>query len=240
MNQTMELLLNRKSVRVYEEKEISEEVKGELLAATLRAPTAGNLMLYSIIEVKDQGAKDTLVRTCDNQPFIAKAPLVLLFLADYQRWVDHFLASGVEQLCEALIAAQTAVIAAESLGLGSCYIGDIMENYEEHKELFDLPQYVFPICLLCFGYPTRQQRERALTRRLDERYVIFEDRYSRLGREELEEMYREQQEQVFGERKEVQGVRNVGQLTYKRKFDSDFAREMNRSVRAMLQAWVEG
>ena len=259
MNQTMELLLNRKSVRVYEEKEISEEVKAKLFAATLRAPTAGNLMLYSIIEVKDQGAKDTLVRTCDNQPFIARAPLVLLFLADYQRWVDHFLASGVEQLCEqegnrmrkpeegdlflaccdALIAAQTAVIAAESLGLGSCYIGDIMENYEEHKELFDLPQYVFPICLLCFGYPTRQQRERALTRRLDKRYVIFEDRYSRFGREAFEEMYREEQERVFGERQEVQGVRNVGQLTYKRKFDSDFAREMNRSVRAMVQAWVE-
>jgi hypothetical protein len=53
-------------------------------------------------------------------------------------------------------------------------------------------------------------------------------------------MYREQQEQVFGGGKEVQGARNVGQMTYKRKFDSDFAHEMNRSVRAMLQAWVEG
>jgi nitroreductase len=261
MNQTMELLLNRKSVRVYEEKEISEEVKEKLFAATLRAPTAGNLMLYSILEVKDQGTKDTLVRTCDNQPFIARAPLVLLFLADYQRWVDHFLASGVEHLCEqegkpmrtpeegdlflaccdALIAAQTSVVAAESLGLGSCYIGDIMENYEEHKELFGLPQYVFPICLLCFGYPTRQQRERALTRRLDEKYVIFEDRYRRLGPEDHEEMYRDRQkEPVYGQRTEVQGIRNLGQMTYMRKFDSDFAREMNRSVRAMIQAWVGG
>ncbi len=59
--------------------------------------------------------------------------------------------------CDALIAAQTAVIAAESLGLGSCYIGDIMENYEVHRDLFKLPKYVFPICLVCFGYPTRQQ-----------------------------------------------------------------------------------
>ena len=132
MSQTMQLLLNRKSVRAYEDREVGEEVKGKLLAATLRAPTAGNLMLYSIIEVRDQAAKDTLVRTCDNQPFIAKAPLVLLFLADYQRWVDHFAVSGVEELCrqegrpvrapeegdlflaccDALIAAQTAVIAA--------------------------------------------------------------------------------------------------------------------------------
>ncbi len=121
--------------------------------------------------------------SCDNQPFIARAPLVWLFLADYQRWFDYFIASGVDQLCEqqkttmrkpeegdlflaccdALIAAQTAVIAAESLGLGSCYIGDIMENYEVHRDLFNLPKYVFPICLVCFGYPTRQQMERAQT-----------------------------------------------------------------------------
>ena len=259
MNQTMELLLNRKSVRVYEEREISEEVKGKLFAATLRAPTAGNLMLYSIVEVKDQAAKDTLVRTCDNQPFIARAPLVLLFLADYQRWVDYFTVSDVEQLCaqegesmrtpeegdlflaccDALIAAQTAVIAAESLGLGSCYIGDIMENYEEHRELFDLPRYVFPICLLCFGYPTRQQRERTLTRRLDEKYVIFADRYRRFEQDEHEEMYRERQkEPVHGQRREGRAVKNLAQMTYMRKFDSDFAREMNRSVRAMLRAWV--
>jgi nitroreductase len=259
MNQTMELLLNRKSVRAYEEKEVSREVKEKILAAALRAPTAGNMMLYSIIEVKEQSAKDTLARTCDNQPFIARAPFVLLFLADYQRWYDYFQVSGVEYLCQqkgavmrkpkegdlflaccdALIAAQTAVIAAESLGLGSCYIGDIMENYEEHKELFGLPKYAFPISLVCFGYPTRQQRERELTRRFDERYIVFENRYSRFGREELEEMYRERQEQVFGERKEVKGVQNIGQMMYTQKFDSDFAREMTRSVRAMVQAWVE-
>ena len=56
-------------------------------------------MLYSIIEVSEQAIKDTLARTCDNQPFIARAPLVLLFLADYQRWFDFFTLSGVEELC---------------------------------------------------------------------------------------------------------------------------------------------
>ena len=58
------------------------------------------MMLYSIIEVNDQAAKDTLARTCDHQPFIARAPLVLLFLADYQRWFDYYLLSGVEELCQ--------------------------------------------------------------------------------------------------------------------------------------------
>jgi nitroreductase len=259
MSQTIELLLNRKSVRAYERKKVSREVKEKIIAATLRAPTAGNMMLYSIIEVKDQGTKDKLVKTCDNQLFIAKAPFVLLFLADYQRWYDYFQVSDVENLCDqkgvamrkpeegdlflaccdALIAAQTAVIAAESLGLGSCYIGDIMENYEEHKEMFGLPKYVFPISLVCFGYPTRHQQERELTPRFDKRYIVFEDRYNRLEKEDFEEMYRKPQERVFGERKEIKGARNIGQMIYTQKFGSDFAQEMNRSVRAIVQAWVE-
>lgn len=257
MNPTLALLLKRKSVRAYASKEISKEIKDTILAATLRAPTAGNMMLYSIIEVRDQDTKNRLVKTCDNQPFIAKAPLVLLFLADYQRWYDYFHMSGVKQRCEqkgmamrkphegdlflaccdALIAAQTAVIASESLGIGSCYIGDIMENYETHKALFDLPEYVFPITLVCFGYPTKQQQERTLTQRFDEKYIFFEDRYKRFEKETFKDMYRERQAQMFGKKKELNGALNVGQEMYQRKFDSNFAHEMNRSVQAMLQAW---
>lgn len=251
MNQTMELILNRKSVRAYEKREIEDAVKDQVLEAAMRAPTAGNMMLYSIVQVEDQRAKETLARTCDNQPFIAKAPWVLLFLADYQRWHDYFVVSGVEEqckregipmrtpqegdlflaCCDALIAAHTAVIAAESLGLSSCYIGDIMENYETHRDLFDLPRYVFPIALVCFGYPTRQQRERSLTRRFQRQFIVFEDRYRRLGPDEFQDMYREAQAGM-------EEGQNIGQLMYVRKFNSDFGREMSRSVRAILRAWT--
>jgi nitroreductase len=259
MNPVIETILKRRSVRAYAEKPIEPAVREELLRATLRAPTAGNLMLYSIVEVTDQQIKDTLVSTCDNQPFIARAPLVWLFLADYQRWYDYFLASGVELLCQqknlpmrkpqegdlflaccdALIAAQTAVIAAESLGLGSCYIGDIMENYEAHRELFNLPRYVFPICLLCFGYPTLQQTERERTRRFDAKFIRFENQYRQLTREDFEEMFHETHQRAFHERQEVMGARNVGQLSYIRKFNAAFSIEMNRSVRAILKRWME-
>jgi nitroreductase len=260
MNNTIELLLNRKSVRAYEERAINQEVKDTILAAALRAPTAGNMMLYSIIEVADQAAKETLVKTCDNQPFIARAPLVLLFLADYTRWHDYFVACAVEEMCEsagvpirtpeegdlflaccdALIAAHTAVTAAEALGVGSCYIGDIMENYEIHQELFDLPRYVFPISLIGFGYPTQQQRDRPLTSRFDRKYIVFKNRYRRLGPEELRAMHRDRAAQVFRGREELNGAHNLGQFVYTQKFDSDFAREMSRSVRAILARWVEG
>jgi nitroreductase len=259
MNPVIETILKRKSMRVYEKKTISSEVRAELLRATLRAPSAGNMMLYSIIEVTDQHLKNKLVKTCDNQPFIARAPLVWLFLADYQRWVDYFIASGVEHLCEqrkgimrkpeegdlflaccdAIIAAQTAVIAAESLELGSCYIGDIMENYEIQRDLFELPKYVFPICLVCFGYPTLQQKKRKQTSRFQEKFILFENQYRRLSQGDFEEMFREEHAQTFQGREELAGARTIGQLIYTRKFDAEFSKEMSRSVRAILKAWLE-
>jgi len=259
MNPTIELLLNRKSVRAYENHPIEAGTKAEILKATLRAPTAGNMMLYSILDVTDQAAKDTLVKTCDNQPFIAKSPWVLLFLADYQRWFDYFIACGVEQLCErkqsplrkpaegdlflaccdALIAAQTAVIAAESFGIGSCYIGDIMENYETHRELFDLPRYVFPVSLVCFGYPTGQQKRREQPQRFARRFIVFENRYQRLDSGDFDEMFHEQQERAFKDKADMDGCANVGQLMYLRKFSANFTLEMTRSVRAMLAAWIQ-
>ena len=256
MNPVMDVLLKRKSVRAYEEKEISEEARAGILKATLRAPTAGNLMLYSIVDVTDQPIKDRLAVTCDNQPFIARAPMVWLFLADYQRWHDYFIDSDVEDMCakrnvpmrkpaegdlflaccDALIAAQNAVIAAESFGIGSCYIGDIMEQYEVHKELLNLPQYVFPICMLVFGYPTHQQLERELTPRFDEKFIVFENKYHRLDKSEFNQMFAEREEQM-PRGKAMEGISNFGQAVYLRKFSADFTVEMTRSVRLMLQEW---
>jgi len=179
MNETLDLIAARRSVRAYQPGPLGPGQRDAIVHAALRAPTAGNQMLYSILEIEDQGLKDQLAITCDNQPFIAKAPLVLIFLADYQRWFDFFRHSDVESFCrrtgtpfrtpqegdlmlaasDALIAAQTAVIAAESMGIGSCYIGDIMENVEIHRNLLQLPQYVFPIAMVCFGFPTEGQRQ---------------------------------------------------------------------------------
>lgn len=258
-NQVMKLLLNRKSVRAYENRKIDGTVKEKILKAALRAPTAGNMMRYSIIEVTDQKVKRKLVKTCGNQPFIAKAPLVLLFLADCQRWDDYFKISGVKQFCEreriimrkpeegdlfiaccdAIIAAQTAVIAAESFGIGSCYIGNIMERYEIHKKLFNLPQYVFPICLLCFGYPTEQQKKRELTQRFDKEFIVFKDRYERFNEKDFEKMFKNRQKQMFGDEDNIQGCNNVGQLMYLRKFVAPFAEERNKSVRKILKVWKD-
>ncbi|GAH18492.1 unnamed protein product, partial [marine sediment metagenome] len=89
-NQTIELIKNRKTIRTYDPKPLTQDEIDAIVQGAMRAPTAGNMMFYSIIQVTDQKLKDRLVVTCDNQPHIAKAPLVLLFLADMQRWWDYF------------------------------------------------------------------------------------------------------------------------------------------------------
>lgn len=250
-------LLDRKSVRLYENKKISLEIKNELLNATLRAPTAGNMMMYSIIEVDSQELKNKLSVTCDNQPFIGKAPLVLLFLADFQRWMDYLKASGVDEYNEennlemykpsegdlmlaindALIAAQNAVIAGEILGLGSCYIGDIMENYETHKELLNLPKYTFPITMLCFGYPTEQQKNRTQTERYPKELIVFKDKYRNISNEEFDELNKKQDGN--GNNTYLPGCKNEAIHIYKRKITSDFMMELTRSVKSALKNWID-
>ena len=257
MNTVLEILRARRSLRTYAPEPLTQVEKDTILEAAMRAPTAGNLMLYTIIEVEKQALKDKLAVTCDNQPFIARAPWVLLFLADFQRWADIFSYHGVEQhalsrgeplrqpgvgdlmmaICDALIAAQTAVIAAESLGIGSCYIGDILENYETHREMFALPRYVFPITLLCFGYPPHEYASEYQSRRYGREFIVHTDAYHALDHNQMDAMLAEEHRINTEKGWYPPGIENPGQYLYTRKFTRPFSFEMERSVALMLENW---
>lgn len=243
MNQTIQQLFDRKSVRVFTQQEITEEQRNLILQAAVQAPTAGNQQLYTILNVTDQHIKDQLVATCDNQPFIAEAKLVLIFCADCKKWYDAFCFSGCEPrkpgvgdlalaMADAIIAAQNAVVAAQSMGIGSCYIGDIMENCERQRVLLNLPKYVFPACMVVFGYPTAQQLERKKPLRSPMETIVHENAYREMGAEELRHML---------------STRPAPTTTYdkwvrafcERKFNSDFSREMTRSVGEYLKDFME-
>lgn len=238
MNETIRQLYARKSTRAFEEKPIPADVKEAILTAAAMAPTAGNQQLYTILDITDQQIKDRLVDTCDHQPFIAKAPLVLVFCADCRKWYQAFLSAGCQPrlpgvgdlllaVSDTNIAAQNAVTAAESFGVGSCYIGDIMENCEQQRELLHLPDYVFPAAMLVFGYPTEKQMQRQKPERVDMQYIVHEDGYRRLDETQLRQMF----------------APRCGEKTYEewmqafcnRKYNSDFSREMTRSVREYLK-----
>ena len=82
MNEVLRQLHERKSVRVYEDRPIEADVKQAVLDATIQAPSAGNMALYTILDITDPELKQKLSVSCDNQPFIATAPMVLIFCAD--------------------------------------------------------------------------------------------------------------------------------------------------------------
>jgi FMN reductase (NADPH)/FMN reductase [NAD(P)H] len=257
MNETLAVIDRRRSTRAYSDQPLSEAEKDAILHAVLRAPTAGNMMLYTILEIEDPALKARLAETCDHQPFIAKAPFVLLFAADYQRWYDYYCLSGAEQkcrelgrawrtpssgdlllaCCDALIAAQNAVIAAESLGISSCYIGDILERYETHRDLLGLTRYVVPVTLLCFGRPLRQPEGPSPVSRFDREFIVHKNTYRRLDAPDLLRMFEPAQEKR--ESAYLPGAENYGQHQYLRKFGADFSIEMSRSVREMLKSWGE-
>ena len=191
MNEVLTALFERKSMRAYTGEPVSPEKKELILKAACATPTAGNQQLYTILDITDQCLKEKLAVSCDNQLFIAAAATVLIFCADCQKWYDAFVAGGCEPrspgagdlmlaVTDCAIVAQNAVVAADSLGLGSCYIGDIMEQCEFHRELLNLPSYVFPAVMLVIGVPTQQQVERLKLGRCDLKHIVHENAYCRM------------------------------------------------------------
>lgn len=242
-NEVLRQLTERKSVRAFQDRQIPEPAVRAILTAASNAPSAGNQQLYTILRITDPALKAALSESCDHQPFIAKAPLVLVFCADCKKWYDAYRSVGCDArrpgagdlllaVDDALIAAQNAVTAAWSLGVGSCFIGDIMENMETQRRLLQLPEYVFPAAMLVFGYPTEQQQSRPKPPRAALEYLVQENTYTSLDGEALRRML----------------LKNCSEDAYEdwlrafhaRKYDSDFAREMTRSVAVFLRQYERG
>ncbi len=244
-NAVLDILEHRSSTRAFARDDndrpvaVTDEQRAAILHAASRAPSAGAMMMYSIVSIRERATLDRLADLCDHQPFIAGAPLVLVFLADCRRWLNAYHAAGITDarkpgagdlmlaVADTCIAAQNAVVAAESLGIGSCYIGDVLENAEAMRDALHLPQYVVPACMLVFGRPTEQQQRRPKPARFAEQAVVCENPYRDRTPDELRADFA------------AKAAAN-GQLDYdfdkavqafcKRKYASDFSREMTRSA----------
>lgn len=238
MNEIIKALYERKSVRVFLEKEIEQKEKECILNAALQAPSAGCQLLYTILDITDQKKKERLAELCDHQAFAAKAKMVLVFCADCYKWLSFYREAGLSPrkpgagdlllaVEDALIAAQNAVVAADSLGIGSCYIGDVMENAEQMKELLELPRYVYPACMLVFGYPADQQKERKKPERFCLSDMICENTYKEKSERGIRRM--------FSGHTGMQEYDDWMKAFWIRKYESDFSREMNRSMEVYLK-----
>lgn len=247
MNPVLQSLFDRKSTRAWADEPVTDEQKQLILQAAAQAPTAGNQQLYTIIDVTDPALKLALSHSCDEQPFIATAPVVLVFAADCLRWTDAYRAAGLAPrdpgvgdlmlaVTDACIAAQNAVVAAQSMGIGSCYIGDIMENIETQRDLLGLPNHVFPCAMLVLGVPTQQQRERCKPQRFAMQHIVHQNRYRRADAAQLREAFCERAQR--DQKPDFDFDRWV-EAFWKRKYESDFSREMTRSVAEALKAFED-
>ena len=250
----LEVIEARSSTRLFAPQPVTDEQRAAVLHAASRAPSAGAMMMYSIVSIREQGTLDRLAVLCDNQPFIATAPWALVFVVDYAKWIDLFeragcydpafvertgkqprRAPGMGELAiaaqDAVIAAQTAVIAAEAVGLGSCYIGDIVERAEEVARLLGLPVHTFPLSMIVLGVPAKA---RPATPHPVEN-LVMEERYRRAGAEELDCQMAEMDAMFRPHAREAgERVRDI----YTRKHTSTFMAEMGRSMTRWLQNWT--
>lgn len=250
----LEVIEARSSTRKIAQDPLTDEQRSAVLHAATRAPSAGAMMMYSIIDIRNQETLDQLAVLCDDQPFIATAPWALVFVVDYAKWIDLFEHAGcfepsfVEQTGknprrapgmgefaiaaqDAVIAAQTAVIAAEAVGLGSCYIGDVVENAEAVGRLLDLPPYTLPLSMLVLGVPAK---ERPATPHPVENIVMAE-RYRRADAATMDKQVAEMDAMFRPHAREAgERVRDI----YTRKHTSPFMAEMGRSMGRWFKNWT--
>ena len=189
---TIDLIHKHSSVRRYKPDPVPAAIIETIIAAGQRASTSNNLQTYSVIAVTESSKREQLAELCGNQKHIGEAPVFLAWCADLARldracqlrgytqvtqYIENFLLAAVDTV----IAAQTAALAAESLGLGICYIGYIRNDPQKVIELLGLPRLVFPITGMTVGWPAADQKIRP---RLPLRAVLHWERYDRTAEDE--------------------------------------------------------
>lgn len=187
MNETIEAILNHRSIRKFQDKLLSEEQIRTIVECAQAASTSSFIQAYSIIGVKDQEKKQKLAEIAGSQNYVAHNGHFFVFCADLYRHVLIGEREGgdVEESIEstekfmvavidAALAAQNAAVAAESMGLGICYIGGLRNNLEEVQNLLSTPERVIPLFGMAVGYPEQDPGKKP---RLPLSHVYHEDRY---------------------------------------------------------------
>ncbi|MBN1789511.1 MAG: nitroreductase family protein [Bacteroidales bacterium] len=196
-----DLINNHRSIRRYSSEPISDALLQEILHASTRASTTGNMQVYSIIVTTDPSQKEKLWEVHFRQNMVKDAPMVLTFCADFNRFntwcrlrkadpgYDNFL-SFMTGAIDALLAAQNCALAAEEYKLGICYLGTTLYNAEKIIEILDLPHGVIPVTTLVMGYPDEQP---GLTDRLPVEAVVHHEKYRNYSTADIDRLYSEKE-----------------------------------------------
>ena len=187
----------RRTIRQYQEKDVSPEVLNELMEIACRASTVGNMQTYSVVVTRDAAMKERLAPAHFNQPMVKKAPVVLTFCVDlnrFSKWCEQRQASpGYNNLqwfvtgaIDALLVAQTFCVAAEERGLGICYLGTTTYNPDQLIDVLNLPELVFPITTITLGWPDEMPEQ---VDRLPLEAILHQETYHDYSKDDIDRLY---------------------------------------------------
>ena len=193
----MNTICNRRSIRKYSEKDVTNDTLYQLLELAERTQTMGNLQLYSVVITRDKEMKQKLAPAHFNQPMVTGAPVVLTFCADFRRtsdWAENRKAqpgyenflSFINAASDTLLYCQTFCNLAEEAGLGLCYLGTTVYMPKAIIETLQLPRLVFPIATITVGWPDENP---PLSDRLPLKAIIHQETYQCYPPEMIDEFY---------------------------------------------------
>ena len=234
----------RRSIRVYSDREVSDELLDRILETAMRAPTCGNMQLYSVVVTRDAEAKKALSPAHFGQPMVTGAPVVLTVCADYNRFTrwcklsdadpgyDNFL-SFMNAVADATIFAQQIVSAAESVGLGTCYLGTVTYNARQISDLLGLPELCVPVACITLGWPAEEGVE---TERLPLRAAVHREHYRADTDTEILDLFKAKDEYApnrkYVEENDKQTLAQVfTDVRYPRAMNEDFSKAFLQLLR---------
>jgi len=202
MSEISDILSNRRTIRKYASETVDDKLLNDILTMGCRTSTTGNMQVYSIVITKDEGKKKELAPLHFNQKMITEAPVVLTFCADFNRFnkwcrlrnaepgYDNFL-SFMTAAIDALLVAQTVCIAAESKGLGICYLGTTTYTADKIIEILKLPKGVVPVTTVTLGWPAEKPEQ---VDRLPLEAIIHYEVYSDYSDDSITSFYKVKEE----------------------------------------------
>jgi nitroreductase len=193
----MKLLKSHSSIRKYQRKDISDTDLDDILESGIRSSNTGNMQLYSVIVTRDEAKKIELAPFHFNQPMIIDAPVVLTVCFDFNRilkWYElNYTTSEFKSLLwllngtiDASVLSQNICIAAESKGLGICYLGTVLYNAPEIINVLQLPAGVIPVTTITMGYPDENP---GLSDRLSLESIVHREVYHDYTSQQIKDMY---------------------------------------------------
>jgi nitroreductase len=192
----------RRTIRQYTGRDVSEELLHELLEVAARASNTGNMQLYSVVVTRDRLQKEKLAPAHFNQAMVKEAPVVLTFCADANRfvkWASYRKATAgfnnfqtfIAAAIDSMLFAQTFCVAAEEVGLGICYLGTATYNAASIIETLSLPRLVVPVTAVTAGYPAEPVPEQP--ERLPLAAVVHRETYADYTEQAIDALYRDKE-----------------------------------------------